>query len=80
MSSIALGQELRTAVVLIVSTGNSSVYNISYLEPGMREGLVDMAKDRLQGRMILYGLGFQFKKREDVPHITNPGRTPYFRW
>ncbi|KAI0886126.1 uncharacterized protein GGS22DRAFT_199474 [Annulohypoxylon maeteangense] len=75
MSSIALGEEQKTQVVLIISTGTYPIYSISYLEPGIREGLVDMAKDGLEGRMIIYGLGFQFKRREDVAHIINSRRT-----
>ncbi|KAI1453046.1 hypothetical protein F4805DRAFT_478938 [Annulohypoxylon moriforme] len=78
MSSIALGEEQQTAVVLIVSTGTYPIYNVSHLEAGIREGLVDMAKDGLQGRMIIYGLGFQFKRREDVAHITNSRRASDF--
>ncbi|KAI1211811.1 uncharacterized protein F4807DRAFT_377713 [Annulohypoxylon truncatum] len=75
MSTIALGEEQQTAVVLIISTGTHPIYNVSHWEPGIREGLVDMAKDGLEGRMIIYGLGFQFKRREDVAHITHSRRS-----
>ncbi|KAI2470136.1 hypothetical protein F4781DRAFT_391868 [Annulohypoxylon bovei var. microspora] len=78
MSNIALGEELQTAVVLVISTGNHPVYDVAHWEPGIREGLHDMAKDGLEGRMILYGLGFQFKRREDVGHTTNSRRTSRF--
>ncbi|KAI1100984.1 hypothetical protein F4804DRAFT_25828 [Jackrogersella minutella] len=70
MSSIALGEEQRTEVVLVISTGRHPVYNVSHREPGIQEGLYDMAKDGLEGKMILYGLGFQFKMRKDVAHST----------
>ena len=80
MSSIALGDELQRAVVLIISTGTNPIYNISHREPGIREGLVDMAKDGLQGRMIIYGLGFQFKRREEVSHIINYRRSSSSTW
>lgn len=65
MTSVQIGGELGTGVVLIVSAGNKSVRNVRHDEVGVSEGLKDMALDGLDGRMILYGLAFHF-----VP--TNP--------
>ncbi|KAI8956537.1 hypothetical protein F5Y11DRAFT_342709 [Daldinia sp. FL1419] len=62
MLSIELGSEYRTGVVLVISTGNRPVYNIDYREPGIKEGLVDMAPHGFSGKMILYGLAFEFKR------------------
>lgn len=64
MSSIELGRDCRTSVVLVISTGNNSVRNVRHSEPGIKEGLYDMAREGVNGKMILYGLGFNFKKIE----------------
>ncbi|KAI1114660.1 hypothetical protein F5Y14DRAFT_413258 [Nemania sp. NC0429] len=60
MTSIQIGRELGTGVVLIVSAGSQSVRHVRHTEPGISEGLRDMAQDGLNGRMILYGLAFHF--------------------
>ncbi|KAI1462903.1 uncharacterized protein F4812DRAFT_448806, partial [Daldinia caldariorum] len=62
MTSIELGKELKTGVILVISTGNRAVYNIDYRDPGIREGLFNMAQFGLNEKMILYGLGFHFKR------------------
>ncbi|KAI1374902.1 hypothetical protein F4677DRAFT_446807 [Hypoxylon crocopeplum] len=48
MSTIELGKEQRTGVSLVISAEDHSVYNITHLDPGIREGLYDLAKE---GRM-----------------------------
>ncbi|KAI1140695.1 hypothetical protein F5Y05DRAFT_282661 [Hypoxylon sp. FL0543] len=65
MSSITLGREQQTEVVLVISTGNRAVYDIAHYDAGIKEGLLDMTKDGLDGKMIIYGLGFEFKRRSD---------------
>ncbi|KAI8632981.1 hypothetical protein F5Y19DRAFT_335807 [Xylariaceae sp. FL1651] len=60
MTSVQIGAELGTGVVLVVSAGNKSVRNVKHTTPGIAEGLRDMAQDGLSGKMILYGLGFNF--------------------
>ncbi|KAI1195194.1 hypothetical protein F5X97DRAFT_326792 [Nemania serpens] len=60
MTSIQIGGEQRTGVVLIVTAGVQSVRNVRHDEPGVSEGLRDMAQHGLDGRMILYGLAFHF--------------------
>ncbi|KAI1643605.1 hypothetical protein F4815DRAFT_174652 [Daldinia loculata] len=62
MSSIELGKELRTGVILVISSGNRAVYNVDYRDPGIREGLLYMARHGLDEKMVIYGLGFQFKR------------------
>ncbi len=61
--NIELGKEQRLGVVLVISSGYQPVYDVSDLKPGIREGLYDMAQDGLNGKMILYGLGFQFRRQ-----------------
>ncbi|KAI5867760.1 hypothetical protein GGS23DRAFT_593046 [Durotheca rogersii] len=60
MTSIELGGELRTGVVLVVSAGRRPVRDVHSDTVGVAEGIRDMARDGLDGRMILYGLGFHF--------------------
>ncbi|KAI1122823.1 hypothetical protein F5Y10DRAFT_270688 [Nemania abortiva] len=60
MTSVQIGGEQGTGVVLVVSAGSQSVRNVRHTDAGVSEGLVDMALDGLDGRMILYGLAFHF--------------------
>ncbi|KAI0838211.1 hypothetical protein F5Y06DRAFT_296751 [Hypoxylon sp. FL0890] len=80
MTNLTLGREQPTEVVLVISTGARAVHEIAHYEPGIKEGLLDMTKDGLDGRMILYGLGFQFQRREDrmprTPKSSKVPRTP----
>ncbi|KAI0119098.1 hypothetical protein F4814DRAFT_446904 [Daldinia grandis] len=62
MSSIEIGKELRTGVILVISSGNRAVYNVDYRDPGIRDGLLNMAQHGLDEKMVIYGLGFQFKR------------------
>ncbi|KAL7621279.1 hypothetical protein AAE478_008598 [Parahypoxylon ruwenzoriense] len=63
MSSIELGSELHTGVVLVMSTGNKPVRGVTSEMAGVNEGLRDMALDGLDGKMIIYRLGFQFQRK-----------------
>jgi hypothetical protein len=63
-TSVQIGAELCTGVVLLLSTGNKSVRNIKHTRPGIKEGLKNMAEDGLEGKMILYGLAFHFVPTE----------------
>ncbi|KAI1163566.1 hypothetical protein F5B18DRAFT_311512 [Nemania serpens] len=45
MTSVQIGGELGTGVVLIVSAGTQSVRHVGHTEPGISEGLRDMAQD-----------------------------------
>ncbi|KAI0007034.1 hypothetical protein F4779DRAFT_593849 [Xylariaceae sp. FL0662B] len=49
-------------VVLVISAGSKSVRGVTHRTIGIRDGLQDMAEDGLEGKMIIYGLGFQFIK------------------
>ncbi|KAI1495947.1 hypothetical protein F5X99DRAFT_422515 [Biscogniauxia marginata] len=62
MTSVKIGTELGTGVYLMVSAGVKSVRNVRHTTVGISEGLRDMAQDGLEGKMILYGLGFQFMR------------------
>ncbi|KAI3320762.1 hypothetical protein HD806DRAFT_504903 [Xylariaceae sp. AK1471] len=64
MTSVQLGAELGTGVVLVVSAGSKSVRNVKHTEPGIKEGLRDMAQDGFDGKMILYGLAFHFVRSD----------------
>ncbi|KAI1411422.1 hypothetical protein F5Y13DRAFT_191360 [Hypoxylon sp. FL1857] len=75
MSTISLGREQQTDVLLVISTGSRAVYDVSHHAPGIKDGILDMAREGLDGRMILYGLAFQFIRRTD--RVNSGGqRTP----
>ncbi|KAI1809366.1 hypothetical protein GGS20DRAFT_308861 [Poronia punctata] len=59
-TSVQLGAELGTGVVLVISTGTKSVRRVQCTWPGITEGLEDMAQDGLDGKLIIYGLAFYF--------------------
>ncbi|KAI0147533.1 hypothetical protein GGR57DRAFT_254191 [Xylariaceae sp. FL1272] len=59
-TSVLMGGELQTGVILVVTSGKKSVKNVRSETPGIGEGIRDMARDGLDGRMILYGLAFHF--------------------
>ncbi|KAI0522289.1 hypothetical protein F5B22DRAFT_469158 [Xylaria bambusicola] len=59
-TSLQIGAELETGVTLIVSAGAKGVGYLEHTAPGVSEGLKDMAKEGLDGRMILYGMAFHF--------------------
>ncbi|KAI0419537.1 hypothetical protein F5X98DRAFT_372551 [Xylaria grammica] len=54
MTSVQLGAELATGVVLVVSAGNQSVHHVKHTAPGVSEGLKDMAED---GRVLWFDAG-----------------------
>ncbi|KAI0405528.1 hypothetical protein F4802DRAFT_597084 [Xylaria palmicola] len=58
--SVRFGAELGTGVVLVLSAGDRTVYEVSHTDPGVTEGLRDMMQEGLEGKMILYGLTFKF--------------------
>ncbi|KAH8157386.1 hypothetical protein CIB48_g10857 [Xylaria polymorpha] len=60
MTSIQLGQENNTGVVLIISAGSKSVQRVKHTDPGVVDGILDIATKGLRGRMILYGVAFHF--------------------
>ncbi|KAI1823695.1 hypothetical protein F4861DRAFT_539677 [Xylaria intraflava] len=45
MTSVQIGGELGTGVVLVVSAGNKDIRNVRHTEPGVAEGLKFMAQD-----------------------------------
>ncbi|KAI0424298.1 hypothetical protein F5Y09DRAFT_146367 [Xylaria sp. FL1042] len=45
MTSVQLGAELNTGVVLVISTGAKSVRHVKHTHAGISEGLKDMAED-----------------------------------
>ncbi|KAI0595243.1 hypothetical protein F4775DRAFT_595467 [Biscogniauxia sp. FL1348] len=59
-ATVEIGAELCTGVHLLVAAGDKPVRGVSHTTAGISEGLLDMASDGLNGRMILYGLEFQF--------------------
>lgn len=64
MTSAQVGGEFGTGVVLIVTAGRKTVREVRHTDPGMSEGLRDMAQNGLNGRMILYGLAFHFVRAD----------------
>ncbi|KAI1181325.1 hypothetical protein F4777DRAFT_12939 [Nemania sp. FL0916] len=60
MTSVQIGGQLGTGVVLVVSAGSKPVHDVHHVFPGIADGLTDMAQDGLNGGMILYKLSFQF--------------------
>jgi hypothetical protein len=56
MTSVQLGGELGTGVVLIVSSGSKTVRNVRHTEPGISEGLTDMAHDGCELASVLIHL------------------------
>ncbi|KAI1079597.1 hypothetical protein F5B20DRAFT_581053 [Whalleya microplaca] len=61
MESIHL--EAGQGVELVISAGAKSVRGVTQRTVGIREGLQDMAADGLDGKMIIYGLGFHFEAK-----------------
>lgn len=57
---IKMGREYGLRVVLAITTGTYRIFNLQDWEPGICEGLIDMARDGLEGKMILYGVAFHF--------------------
>ncbi|RYC63315.1 hypothetical protein CHU98_g2885 [Xylaria longipes] len=47
MSSIHLGAENNTGVVLIVSSGSKSVHNVTHTDSGVADGILDIATQGL---------------------------------
>ncbi|KAI0487454.1 hypothetical protein F4859DRAFT_256856 [Xylaria cf. heliscus] len=43
MTSIHLGRENNTGVVLIASAGSKSVHNVNHTDPGIEDGILDIA-------------------------------------
>ncbi|KAI0458030.1 hypothetical protein F5B21DRAFT_37301 [Xylaria acuta] len=60
MTSIQLGAENNTGVVLIVSAGSKSVEDVRHTDSGVEDGILDIATKGLSGKMILYGVAFHF--------------------
>ncbi|KAF2970934.1 hypothetical protein GQX73_g2645 [Xylaria multiplex] len=60
MTSVQIGAELGTGVVLVVAAGAKSVRHVKHTDPGVSEGLRDMANDGMSGRLLIYGLAFYF--------------------
>ncbi|KAI0877856.1 hypothetical protein GGS24DRAFT_497357 [Hypoxylon argillaceum] len=44
-TSVQIGGELNTGVVLVISAGKKSVRDVRHTEAGVSEGLTDMAQD-----------------------------------
>jgi hypothetical protein len=69
MTSVQLGAELGTGVVLVVSAGSKSVRNVKHTEPGIKEGLRDMAQDGLTGKMVLQSVSIITPSGKDLAPI-----------
>lgn len=63
MCSTNLGLEHDLGVALVISTGRNGGCTIGKWNAGViSEGLLDMAYDGLDGKMIIFGLAFHFKR------------------
>ncbi|KAH9888658.1 hypothetical protein F4778DRAFT_402890 [Xylariomycetidae sp. FL2044] len=61
-----VGLEFGTGVYLRIAAGALTVRNVTFESAGVAEGLRDMAEEGLDGKMIIYGLTFQFLPSAEV--------------